>query len=705
MRRKSTVNLALVLAASSIALITATAHTQEGDPAEVGQLSPLIPLPKDAIHMGLSWTPHSKPKICFGMRPSEYIGHHLVGKDGQLKEVFQKLVYGDYGFSTGPHGLDQSVANGEIERENFVCWDLTHPDAFKDTGQFSILDANGKALITKADIALTKDAISAAGDSKGLHYNIFCGGNVALADGRWVFIGGHDKSGNNGIRKLNVFDPASETWLDRDVPQVKVDFLADPAGKHPKQHADARNEDNTDPEHPSDMKYQRWYPAGVVLPNKKLLVLNGTDQDSSLGPSTGFGRPCASVKESAPCSKIRIATPEIYDPEADRTIALENAQKLQSMFARSYVIQTGRGRQDWKVVSVGEVDPQFFPGPQAIGGYDPFYYTGDTYLLDVRAAVRDPEREVTGENHWEFVTSAHIAHNNGAGAQIWQLDKDGWAKSQKVALFGGDCGQVPEDEAGQPLFECDQATVEMIDFEDEHPSWQLQQPLVQPVQQNNAVVLPTGKVVIVGGSLGRGPWENSFRLQLFDPEDGSITPLVATKVPRHDHSTVTLLADGSVLTLGGNASDLANDPERTDAGVPNAQIYKPPYFFGGERPVIEEAPEKLEYGHRFQVKISDEGAQEVGSVVLHRIGPVTHNWDWGNRHVKLWFEQDEERLKVSSPAVPGLAIPGYYILFVVSKDGVPSHARVVHLDHGGHDHGGRDHAAKDADREADVTMR
>ena len=568
MTRKATVNLALLLAASSmIALTAATAHTQEGDPAEVGQLSPLIPLPKDAIHMGLSWTPHSKPKICFGMRPSEYLGHHLVGKDGKLKDVFQQLVYGGYGFSTGAHGLDDSVANGEIDRENFVCWDLTHPDAFKDTGQFSILDEEGEALITKADIALTKDAISAAGDSKGLHYNIFCGGNVALADGRWVFIGGHDKSGNNGIRKLTIFDPLSETWLDRDVPQVKVDFLADPEGKHPKKHANARNEDNTDPEHPSDMRYQRWYAAGVVLPNKKLLILNGTDQDSSLGPSTGgSGRLVPVPAQNAPCSKIRIATPEIYDPEADQTIALENAQKLQPMFAHSYVIQTGRGRQDWKVASVGEVDSEFPPGLQTIGGYDPFFYTGDTYLLDVRAAARDPEREVTGEKHWEFVASADIAHNSGAGAQIWQLDKDGWAKSQKVALFGGDCGQVPTDESGQDLFECDQTTVETIDFEDEHPTWQLQQPLIQPVQQNNAVVLPTGKVVIVGGSLGRGPWENSFTLQLFDPEDGSITPLVATKVPRHDHSTVTLMADGSVLTLGGNASDLANDPSKDRCG-------------------------------------------------------------------------------------------------------------------------------------------
>ena len=97
------------------------ASTREGDPAKVGQLSPLIPLSKDAIHAGLSWTPDSKPKVCFGMRPSEYIRHQLVDKAGQLKDVIQQLVYGDYGFSTGPHGVDQSVANGEIERENFVC--------------------------------------------------------------------------------------------------------------------------------------------------------------------------------------------------------------------------------------------------------------------------------------------------------------------------------------------------------------------------------------------------------------------------------------------------------------------------------------------------------------------------------------------------------------------------------------------------------
>jgi Domain of unknown function (DUF1929) len=689
MTTKATKSMALLLAAtSSVALAAGAAHSQSADPAEVGELSPLIPLPKDAIHAGLSWTPDSKPKICFGMRPAEYAGHHLVDEHGSLKEEFERHVYGGFGFSTGPHGLDQSVANGAVERDNFVCWDLTHPDAFKNTGEFSILDDNGQPLVTKADIALTEAAMSDAGDSKGLDYNIFCAGNVALADGRWAFIGGHDKGGNNGIAKITLFDPVSETWVDRGMPPVKEDFLADPEGANPEEHADPRNEDNTDPPHPSDMAYQRWYPSAIVLPDKKVLILNGTDQDTSLGPPAD-DLPCSSEADNTPCSKVRQKVPEVYDPEADRTIALENAQKLQPMYARSYVVQTGRGWHDWKVAAVGEAHPDFLPTLETIDGFDPWYYTGDTYLLDVRAATSDDDRDVPGEKHWEFVATAQIAHDSGAGVQIWETGPDGWAVSQKVALFGGSCGEVPEDEAGEPLFPCDQATVEMIDFEDENPSWQLQEPLIQAVSQNNAVVLPNGKALVVGGSSGgRGEEISSFQLQLFDPEDGSITPMVETKVPRHDHSTVALLADGSVLILGGNATDLALavDPEATQAGVPNAQIYKPSYFFGEERPVIEDAPDQLQYGSSFRVSLSDEGATQAGSVVLQRTGPVTHNWDWGNRHVKLWFEQDEDLLKVRAPAAPGLAVPGYYLMFVVSKDGVPSHARVVHLDYRGRDH-------------------
>jgi Domain of unknown function (DUF1929) len=684
--------------ALAVGLATGIASAPEAaaDPTQVGELSPLIPLPVDAIHAGLSWTPKSKQKICFGMRPSEYVGHHLVDDGGELKETFREFVYGGFNFSTGPHGLDQSNANGEIERDRFVCLDLTHPDAFKDTGEFSILDERGNPLITQDDIALTEDAISDAGHSKGLDYNIFCAGNVALADGRWAFIGGHDKGGNNGIRKIKLFDPVKEAWLDRGIPPVKEDFLADPEGQHPGQHADARDEDNTDPPHPSDMKYQRWYPTAVLLPNKKVLILNGTDQDTSLGPPEGQG-PCLTVRDNTPCSKIRQVVPELYDPEADVTIALENAAKLQQMYARSYVVQTGPGWDDWKVASVGEADQENLPTIADVGGFDPWHYTGNTYLLDVQAAEQDEDRDVLAEDHWEFVATANIAHDNGAGVQIWELDQNGYATAQKVALFGGSCGEVPEDEDGQPLFPCDEATVEMIDFQDEAPSWQLQQPLSQAVSQNNALVLPNGKVLIVGGSSGGRDEEISqFQLQLFDPLDGSVKPLVDTKVPRHDHSTIALLPDASVLILGGNATDLALavDPEATEAGVPNAQIYRPSYLFGAARPVIETAPKKLSYGSVITIKLKEEGAVKVGSVVLERIGPVTHNWDWGNRYVKLWSTQTGNHVQASAPAVPGLAVPGYYMLFAVSEEGVPSEAKIVHLD-------GKEHVRASQDAAAD----
>lgn len=675
-RRASVRRLGSLVAALTLPCLAggaASASQTPTLPREVGRLSPLIPVPKDAIHAGLAWTPKGGYKICLAMRPSEYVGRHLVKPGGELNAAFERFVYGGFGFSEGAHGLDESVTKGDVRRDNFVCWHLEHPRAFKDTGEFAIVGPDDEELVTKADFALNAAAFRDAGHSRGLEYNVFCAGNVALADGRWLFIGGHDKSGNNGIRKLNIFDPATETWVRRPRPRVKRDFLADPEGAFPARHADPLDEANTDPPHPSDMRYQRWYPTGVVLPNKDVLILSGTDQDTSLGPPGTQFSPCASTEANAACSKVRQATPEVYSPRADRTVALENARKLHNMYPRAYVVQTGRGKEDWRVAVVGEVDRGRLPDLRTVGQYDPFAYTGATYFLDVLGALRDRDRDRPAKDHWRFVHRAAIAHDYGAGAQLWELDREGRAVAQRVALFGGGCGSVPQGAA------CDSATVEMIDFQARTPRWERQEPLVQPASQNNAVALPDGRVVVMGGALGRGPWVNSFHLQLFDPTAGTVTPLVETQVARHDHATAALLRDGSVAILGGNATDLDGDVAHLELGIPVAQVYKPPYLFKGPRPVIRSAPKRVSYGRRFRVNVAGKGADAIGSVALVRVGPVTHNWDWGNRHVKLWFERRGKGLLVRAPAVPGLAVPGYYMLFVVNGKGVPSVAEFVHL--------------------------
>jgi hypothetical protein len=192
------------------------------------------------------------------------------------------------------------------------------------------------------------------------------------------------------------------------------------------------------------------------------------------------------------------------------------------------------------------------------------------------------------------------------------------------------------------------------------------------------VVLPDGKVVVVGGTVGRGPGQtNTFEVQLFDPSSGQIRTVATTTVPRHDHSTALLMYDGSVIIMGGNRPEIV--PGNADIGVPVAQIYKPPYLFKGSRPRIDWAPKEVEYKDWFDVYVSGR-SRKIESVVMVRMSPITHNWAWGNRYVKLAFEKKgKSRLSVRTPSHLGTAPPGYYMLFVLDDEGVPSVAKQIRL--------------------------
>lgn len=716
--------LFLAFAVVALALVggpSAIAHHDPGgqcefdegglNPAVCGELSKLIPVPKDAIHAGLAWTSQSQPKICLAMRPAEYAGFHLATEHAdthgdhhaELFEPFRQFVYGGAAFSTGPHGLDQSNLKGNLERDNFVCLDLTHPDALKETDSYRLIDDADppNPLLTKEHFPLTDAAYSDAGHWKGLSYNLFCAGNVALADGRWLFIGGHDKGGNNGIRKLNVFDPVNESWVPRVVPPIKQAYVSIFDALTPTSvpadfpgFPNANDEANTDPPDPSDMKYQRWYPSGALLPDKTVLLVAGTDQDTSLNTARVT---CTEERRSTHfrCSLVTQVVPEIYDPKADRTIALENAKKHHNTYPRVYPIQTGKKASDWKVAVIGEAHPGSLAKDNAnnprlgvapisvVTQYDPYTYTGKTYLLDVQAAKTDLNRHAPGEHHYQYVDEAVNAHNFGAGAQLWETDIHGHAVQQKVVLFGGNCGGTrgAPAEIPQPPAACAGDLIESIDFQNPVPKWkQVAAKLYLAISQNNSSVLPDGKVLISGGATGRGPWVNSFHLQLYDPETETIQTLVDRKIAGHDHSTIALLPDATVALLGGNATDLHADEGHIELGIPVAQTYKPPYLFkGGPRPVIEGAPDKITYRQRFNVKLSEDTGT-IKSVALIAFGPVTHNWDWGKRYIKLWFKQDKKKLLVQAPANPGLAVPSYYMLFIVNADSVPSVAKLLHLD-------------------------
>ena len=83
------------------------------------------------------------------------------------------------------------------------------------------------------------------------------------------------------------------------------------------------------------------------------------------------------------------------------------------------------------------------------------------------------------------------------------------------------------------------------------------------------------------------------------------------------------------------------------------------------------------YGKPFTVKTPD--AKDIQSVVLIRAGAVTHAFDMEQRLVGLTFSVVGGVVQADAPANGNLAPPGYYLLFILNKAGVPSVANFVRL--------------------------
>lgn len=652
-----------------------------------------------------------------------------------MRSSFKHLMYGGYRLRQGQSGGTSFRIRAYMNREGSQLWDLGHPDALLNSGK------RDTALLDEDDALLNLASFSNAGRSKGLYYGIYSLGYATLADGRVVNIGGHANNSNAGLRKLNIYDPNSGTWAARPEPCQNARWFADRYGRNlgyrqewerlvnPPDGApdwgpecNPRNRDHVDPPHASDMRYQRWYPSAITLPNGMMLVYGGDDLDDSVGPDTTIeNKDQRDAKFRR--TKVMIAVPEVFDPVTGRTTALENARKIFPLYPQATVVQFGEGRDDWKVCALGgqsapvsdedlsvprtdAVDPaaewRRFCSPEDPGcandtramklpGRRP---ASSLACLDVLGALRDPNVNIPAENHWTSLATANDSHDYCCGmADLVELDDKGELVSHKWAVAGG---KVP---AGQPGAGNRTATVEMIDFAEPNPTWRMQAPLYQPANGTQVVALPNGQAVIMGGAGPRGgttaqeQYERTHNLkyQLFDPADGSIRSLAKTTVPRGAlHGTVHLLPDGSVMIMGNDRDALVPRGDRTfspgdrDLGVPNASIFEPPYLFNPDgskaaRPVIAQAPREISYRSRFTVDVGP--VDDISAVAIMRTGFITHTLNTDNRYVKLSFTRPgaSDTLVIQAPALPAHAIPGDYMLFVLNQNGVPSIAKRVRL--------------------------
>jgi galactose oxidase len=375
----------------------------------------------------------------------------------------------------------------------------------------------------------------------------------------------------------------------------------------------------------------------AFLPDGRLLVNGGHQSDTRGIPATNLYNPTAATWTSAsPMAKGRwYPTTTILANGQAVTIA---GTDQNAAVVTVPEVWTGSG---WRALTGASRSlpwyPRIFLAPNGR-----VFYAGEkrpTYYLST-----------SGSGSWSTVGSRRYGTRDYGSAVMYEPGK--------VLYAGG--GRTTN-------------TAEIIDLNQASPTWQWTGSMAFPRRHLNATILPTGQVLVTGGTNGTGFSDESrpvYPAELWDPATGSWTTLASNSVVRAYHATALLLRDGRVLLTG------SGDGDGTTAQR-NAEIFSPPYFFKGARPAISSTPGSAKYGQSFFIATSQ--ASTIGAVTLVRLGSVTHAFDSNQRFNRLSFALTAGGLTVTTPANGNLAPPGYYLLFIVNNNGVPSTGKSFRL--------------------------
>jgi hypothetical protein len=266
--------------------------------------------------------------------------------------------------------------------------------------------------------------------------------------------------------------------------------------------------------------------------------------------------------------------------------------------------------------------------------------------------------DVSGTGTWTPVGDRMVADRKMGSAVMYSPGK--------ILYVGG--GDPPTNSA------------EVIDLNQPAPAWRSVPPMAFARRQLNATLLADGQVLVTHGTSGSGfndVTNGVHAAELWNPATESWSTLASESKTRTYHSTALLLPDARVLSSGSGEGGgvLYDDSEFT------AQIFSPPYLFNPDgspaaRPTISAAPSKISYGQPFTVQTPDPGSVSRGTLI--RLSSVTHAFNQSQLLYPVSFTASgATSLAAVGPANANLAVPGPYMLFLISQQGVPSRAKMV----------------------------
>jgi len=436
------------------------------------------------------------------------------------------------------------------------------------------------------------------------------------------------------------------------------------------------------------LHYALWDPALGTGAESKLLLSNTTGTDifcagQALLPGSGNvllvgGDRIVNGKRNYANSDVNLFTP------TDNKLT-KQAQSMAYQRWYATLVTTASGEQ---AVIGGRIDRLYEGDAQ----YPP---TDDTY-------ASTPE-VYSATNGWRTLTTATNEWAYGSKVQAWNYPKAWWSPQGKVVVFTvkgeffaldvagtGSVAKVPGVlplgaynlpaamyQPGKVLSVRAAAKAVVVDINNPTPVVTPTASLSADRRFGNATILADGKVWANGGSsTGNDLVGARYDSETWNPATGTWTLGATATKARLYHSVSMLMPDGSVLTGGGGAPGPVTQL--------NAEIYFPPYLYKTDgsgqpavRPVIATAPSAAAWGQAVAVSMSD--TNPVTRLTLVRFGAVTHDFSNEQRFQDLSFTQNGANLTVTMPTSANYAPPGFYMLFALDAQGVPSQAKVVRL--------------------------
>lgn len=504
-----------------------------------------------------------------------------------------------------------------------------------------------------------------------LKRNLFCAHQSFTEDGRLLVAGGQfplpgllkdlfslTLLAPGADKDLHLFDPASETWT-----------------RLP------------------DMAKGRWYPTCVTLPSGNVFITSGTN---GWATSAGLGR---GIQD----------TWQIADPRTgDVSVPVPLGFRLYHLYPFLHLLPSGKVFIHFKRTTIlFNPDDTSNMERVAANGATP-KQTGRTQYLYSR----------TGPGPGTCVLLPLLPHVDEHTGGIT------YPRGRVLILGGGGAEKEPDDytdptdeevrsdgTTGYKLHSNTKATntAEILDFDVTHPDtgdheWRYTKEWMHHERvMPDSILLPNGKVLVVGGGRfgqsggllahftstdtqgnpDKGATDPVLAPEMFDPETETWEELCPKSLERLYHTTAVLLPDARVLVAG---HDGALNMSPYDASRYELEVFSPPYLFGPDgalahRPAIIEAPASVNLGHRFGIRTRE--AAQIASVVLIRQSSTTHQINSDQRLVGLAIvAADGGQVQVQMPSEGGVAPPGFYMLFIVDRSGVPSVAHWMRVNTG-----------------------